>query len=95
MRSQDIIAGKGGHRIISDTSSYTTYDFYGFIPQGDTTLEVLKTGSSGNIARIAETYISGIFYPCPSGLGPGYYNEIKLATGSVCLYLTEGSESKY
>lgn len=95
MRNVDILAMRGGHRIISDTTDYTTYNFYGFIPHEDTTLTTLDTGDSGNIARTGETYKAGIYYGCPEGEGPGYYNQIELASGSVVLVLTKDSPSKY
>jgi len=95
MRNVDIIAMRGGHRIIGGTTDYTTYEFYGFIPHEDTVLAILETGDSGNIAVTTVTYKAGIYYGCPEQEGPGYYNRIKLTSGSVVLVLAKDSTTAY
>lgn len=91
MTSQDILAMRGGHKVISGTTAYseTDYHFYGFIPHEDTTFTTLVAGEddiSSDVSGV--TYAAGIYYGCPAKLGNGYYTEVTLASGSCTLVLT-------
>jgi len=96
MTSQDILAMRGGHKIISSGTAYTSsdYNFYGFIPNEDSVISNLVIGTT-DVTPTGITYVAGQYYGCPSGVAPGYYNAITLASGSVTLVLTKDSPTKY
>jgi hypothetical protein len=96
MNSIDRIAMKGGNKPIQDTELYTTYHAEGFIPTEDCTFTTLKMGEEDLSTDVSGvTYYAGIFYGAPNNVGPGYYTDIKLATGSLVLALTLDSPDKY
>ena len=74
MRSQDILAMKGGHKIAEDGTAYTNtdYHFQGFIPHADITITNLKMGAIDLSASVSGlTYKQGIYYGMPSDVRPG------------------------
>jgi hypothetical protein len=93
-----ILAERGGHKIIDDTTVYgaTDYHFWGFIPHEDTTLTTLTIGTQ-EVADTGVTYKAGIYYGAPyiSAQNRGWYTAITLATGAVTLILTRESPTKY
>lgn len=93
-----ILAERGGHKIIDDTTAYgkTDYHFWGFIPHDDTTLTALKVGTQ-DVVDTGVTYKAGIYYGAPflADENRGWYTEITLATGAVTLILTRESPKKY
>jgi hypothetical protein len=96
MNSIDILAMRGGHKVISGTTAYgkTDYHFYGFIPNADATFTNLNMGDT-DVTPTGVTFYAGIYYGAPSRVAPGYYNEVTLATGSITLVLTQDSPNHY
>jgi hypothetical protein len=96
MTSQDILAMKGGHKVITSGTAYTAtdYNFYGFIPHADTVIGNLQIGST-DVTPTGITFAAGIYYGCPSGVNPGYYNAITITSGTVTLVLTQSSPNHY
>lgn len=95
MHSIDILAGRGGHKVIETTGSeIDDYQFSGFVPHEDTVFTSLYSGTT-DVSPGAVTYKAGIFYGCPRKVGVGWYTKFTLASGSICLYLTEDSPTRY
>jgi len=96
MNSRDIVAEKGGHKIIEDTNAYTAtdYHFYGFIPHEDVTFTSLAIGDT-DVTPTGLTYVAGIYYGAPAHVAPGYYTAFELAGGKMTLVLTLDSPTKY
>lgn len=98
MKSEDILAMRGGHKVIADTTAYgaTDYRFYGFIPTTDAAITTLKMGSEDLSASVAgNTYYAGIYYGLPGRVNNGQGSEITLASGSVVLVLALDSPTHY
>jgi hypothetical protein len=93
-----ILAERGGHKVISSGTAYTNtdYHFWGFIPHEDVTISNLKIGTT-NVTPTGITFKAGIYYGAPylSAAFRGWYTEITLASGSAVLILTRESPTKY